>query len=515
MEDDLESEKSRSILDWLDSIGTSANSQLKLEDFGGSASPPQAPNAFPSDSSPVLPTVHCRLCTNPRMTYGSPDDELTFSQAVEACTNGIETPPYSRTSQSPGTPAAASSSRPLPPRREKLRFLRLDEWDEHNTYDEEVPSYLHYSIEWKVSLNKKAISNDTEQDLVLAPTAYWHEALKPNLDDLIQRKVAQNRTVRCDDTTIVASVNDRSERDLTKRFNDTNIDWSVIEKQLIKWGELFRSGKKLRLNISFKYVDSQRPTDTATKLGSKPGSKRGLSATKRMLADRATQLDAEEESSGHPSIWREIYALFRCPGPPCDLGPYCWRDPTSKKRYKLRTCHLKALIDWVEQDNSVQSQNDVPEHIREQLLTEEHQRLERQPNAPTNAPTPYPPINITNVLPSSNQPSIAGSMESSMLPESICSNICPLNIPGYSDVAVQQYSEWQQSKVAREDLKDDIVKACEAALDDGLDLEQIYADQDPEFFILKGVKRGVARRFIHDIPEWAKRQKRSHSVELE
>jgi hypothetical protein len=96
-----------------------------------------------------------------------------------------------------------------------------------------------------------------------------------------------------------------------------------------------------------------------------------------MLGDRAAQLEAEEDSSGHPSIWRDVYALFRCPGPPYDLGPYCWRDPVSKKRYKLRTHHLKALIDFVEQGNTLQSYNDVPENIREQLVAEEQQRLER------------------------------------------------------------------------------------------------------------------------------------------
>lgn len=203
------------------------------------------------------------------------------------------------------------------------------------------------------------------------------------------------------------------------------------------------------------------------------------------------------------------------PWSPCDLGPYCWHDPVSKKRYKLRTSYLKALINWVEQGNSVQSHNNVPKRIREQLVLEERQRLERQPNVPANAPTPLPPITITNVLPSSQQPSIAGSVEPSTRPVAGCCNFGPLDIPGYSDIAIQLYSEWQQSKVAREDLKADVVKACEAALDDGLDLEHVYADQDPDFFILKGVKRGVARRFIHDIPEWAKRQKRSHSAELE
>jgi hypothetical protein len=93
-----------------------------------------------------------------------------------------------------------------------------------------------------------------------------------------------------------------------------------------------------------------------------------------MLADRATQLDAEEESSGHPSIWRNIYALFRCPGPPCNLCPYCWQDPSSKKRYKLRTPHLKALIGRVEQGRWVQAYDDVPDEIREQLVTERSKR---------------------------------------------------------------------------------------------------------------------------------------------
>ena len=165
-----------------------------------------------------------------------------------------------------------------------------------------------------------------------------------------------------------------------------------------------------------------------------------------MLADRAIQLDAEEESSGHPSVWRDVYALFRCPGPPCDLGPYCWRDPISKKRYKLRTSHLKALINFAEQSDTLQSHDDVPEYIREQLVAEEQQRLTRQLNAPANAATPLPPINITNVLPSSHQPSIAGSVESLIQPVASCCNFRPLNIPGYSDVAVQLYSEWQQSK---------------------------------------------------------------------
>jgi hypothetical protein len=44
------------------------------------------------------------------------------------------------------------------------------------------------------------------------------------------------------------------------------------------------------------------------------------------------------------------------------------------------------------------------------------------------------------------------------------------------DVAVRLYSEWQQSKVVNETLKTEFQKACDIALNDGLDLEQVYED---------------------------------------
>ncbi|PSN58575.1 hypothetical protein BS50DRAFT_510197, partial [Corynespora cassiicola Philippines] len=55
---------------------------------------------------------------------------------------------------------------------DKLGFLPLAEWDEYNSYEEETPSRLRYSIEWKVAVNNKVICKDTEQDLVLAPAVH-------------------------------------------------------------------------------------------------------------------------------------------------------------------------------------------------------------------------------------------------------------------------------------------------------------------------------------------------------
>jgi hypothetical protein len=63
----------------------------------------------------------------------------------------------------------------------------------------------------------------------------------------------------------VVSVTQRKEDDLVKRFANTSIDWAVIEKQLLAWGEFYRAGKKLTLKLSFNYVDAG--LSSATSLG--------------------------------------------------------------------------------------------------------------------------------------------------------------------------------------------------------------------------------------------------------
>ncbi|KAJ6140366.1 hypothetical protein N7471_006852 [Penicillium samsonianum] len=45
-----------------------------------------------------------------------------------------------------------------------------------------------------------------------------------------------------------------------------------------------------------------------------------------------------------------------------------------------------------------------------------------------------------------------------------------LYIPSLLDVAVREYSAWQQSRLSDETLKAEVRKACDIALDYGLDL---------------------------------------------
>jgi hypothetical protein len=48
-----------------------------------------------------------------------------------------------------------------------------------------------------------------------------------------------------------------------------------------------------------------------------------------------------------------------------------------------------------------------------------------------------------------------------------------------------------------------------------LDLEQLHEDQDSDFLIQGGVKRGVARRFVSDIGTWTELYKSTYNREQE
>ncbi|KAH7231006.1 hypothetical protein BKA59DRAFT_447630 [Fusarium tricinctum] len=138
--------------------------------------------------------------------------------------------------------------------RPRLPLLQLDDWDPDDTYDESPPTCVHYSIEWKLQLRKGRLSkltNDIEQDRVLAPGAFWDTTLKDKVDKLLRQKTPLAKKYVPEETIIVVFVTDRGERDLTKRFDEFNIDWQMVEEQLCKWSPLFRAGKKLRIDISF------------------------------------------------------------------------------------------------------------------------------------------------------------------------------------------------------------------------------------------------------------------------
>jgi hypothetical protein len=53
-----------------------------------------------------------------------------------------------------------------------------------------------------------------------------------------------------------------------KRFDKRDIDWFLVEKQFLAWGESFRADIKLRVDVSFNYVVIGRQADVSARRAS-------------------------------------------------------------------------------------------------------------------------------------------------------------------------------------------------------------------------------------------------------
>ncbi|CAG8393858.1 unnamed protein product [Penicillium salamii] len=228
-----------------------------------------------------------------------------------------------------------------------------------------------------------------------------------------------------------------------------------------------------------------------------------------MLNERDAQLDAEENMSGQESIWRGVYNLMRCPSSSCHLDPHCWQDPHGKKHSKLRSHQLKHLIAFVEKGGALLSHEDVPDNFREELYMEERHRLksqQSQKNKMVDTPESCQPININfNRMQSSPQQDTSDpTTASAMVLPSNNQAIEDLNLTRLRDEAVKDYGAWHKSNIGDENLKAQFRQAYNMALANGLDLRLIHKDQDPSFFINKGIVVSIARQFVRAIGQWIK-----------
>lgn len=383
----------------------------------------------------------------------------------------------------------------------RLRLLQLEEWEDGHIYNESPPTSIHYAVEWKVThseknkRNKKVVSRDTEQDVVLAPAAYWTQILQSKVKRVLRKKIGLDGKPRAEETIVTVSVNDRTERKLTKHFEGLNVEWGAVEAQLVAWGDRFRDGKKLRVDLTFHYADLVSvPKDSSAERN-----KRGRqSATQRMLTELAEQTE-RDQGSGQGVVWRQVYELMRCPGPPCHLGPHCWRDTAGKKHYRLLTHQLKRLVRYKEEGNKLESHNDVPDDVRQELYAVEQQRFEHQQKSRHTSASGMPPIQITNVLPGQDSTISRTLPNGTAEPEFRQQR---LKIVGQRDVVVQEYTEWQQSQVLSDDLKTQFSNAGDAVLKHGWDLEQLHRRKNTKFLVDGGILEGIAERFVEDIGEW-------------
>jgi hypothetical protein len=127
--------------------------------------------------------------------------------------------------------------------------------------------------------------------------------------------------------------------------------------------------------MTFNYIAEDR--GALASLAKRAGKQGSRSTTRRMLAERAAEIDAEQEATGQPPAWKDVYETVRCPGPPCPRGPYCWQDPNGKKHHPLKTRELQALVLHVQRGNALKTHDDIPDDLRQRLYAAERQQYER------------------------------------------------------------------------------------------------------------------------------------------
>ncbi|KAI5456144.1 hypothetical protein BGZ63DRAFT_320180, partial [Mariannaea sp. PMI_226] len=246
----------------------------------------------------------------------------------------------------------------LRPARRTLSFVPYTDWTPDEPYDTQC---IHYDLEWKVTFKSRKVGEQTEEDIVISPCDFWNKILSPRIDDIA--KTTSKHSV-ASATTIVMTISQRSERNITKHFPKSEIDWQVIVKQLQAWSHLLRVGKKAVIYLTFKLVDAGNSART------------GQGVTARRLAERDACIDVEQMDS--PDAFRQVYRLMRCPGAPCDRQPHCWHDSKNNKRYKLLGHHLRSLVKHVQNGGKLDTHDDVPDAIRQQLFAEEQQLSDRK-----------------------------------------------------------------------------------------------------------------------------------------
>jgi hypothetical protein len=115
----------------------------------------------------------------------------------------------------------------LPPQRQRrpakktLSFVPYADWDPEQTYNDLPPSCVHYFIEWKLTVNRRLIAKQTENDLVVALSDFWTEEIFSKIADIVK---STGKSCEANAITIAICVNDCSKHDITKHFTKLDID---------------------------------------------------------------------------------------------------------------------------------------------------------------------------------------------------------------------------------------------------------------------------------------------------
>ncbi|KAF6798882.1 hypothetical protein CSOJ01_12585 [Colletotrichum sojae] len=83
-----------------------------------------------------------------------------------------------------------------------LPFLDYRRWAPGQSYDEQPPRWMLYTMQWKLTLNSRKAVEQTEQNLAISPSDFWKEVLSSKVGEIVASKKKPYETSA---TTIVMS----------------------------------------------------------------------------------------------------------------------------------------------------------------------------------------------------------------------------------------------------------------------------------------------------------------------
>lgn len=79
---------------------------------------------------------------------------------------------------------------------------------------------------------------------------------------------------------------------------------------------------------------------------------------------------------------------------------------------------------------------------------------------------------------------------------------------------MEEYTHWHLEQVNTENFKESIRRARDIVLENCLDLGQLHNPKiGADFLVKKGVKIGVAFRFVSDTNKWLNQRKRKRAMD--
>ncbi|KAL7917023.1 hypothetical protein ACQKWADRAFT_307802 [Trichoderma austrokoningii] len=278
-----------------------------------------------------------------------PSDDASDSKSCHILTSDTdESPPTTSISKSHLRPAGKAPA-----------LVSSTAWN-IDTSDEEEPTNP-YNAEWKLSINNRRRAGQSELGIEESPRKFWRRVLEPKLV-----KERAKKPCLANETKIVLSTTHRRTPPITMSFEELDVDWSFVKKQIQEWNKLPNTSKgrnviTVTITFYYTYINANKPTKEA--------------ATAEQQGEIEARVGDGTVLSRGVCI-KKAYALMRCPGLPCTKGDHCWQFES--KHYQLHPHHVRMLADHLQAGKPLNGHEDVPETFRRLVLDDERDREARE-----------------------------------------------------------------------------------------------------------------------------------------